>query len=59
MAQEQRIYAYWKSLRRNREYRRGVAKGYLPKPYMEVARKFKRPIREIKEIIEVKKGGGF
>lgn len=58
MAQEQRIYAYWKSLRRNREYRRGVNKGWNPKPYMEVARKFKRPIREIKEIIELQKNGG-
>lgn len=58
MAQEQRIYAYWKSLRRNREYRRGVVKGWNPKPMMEVARKFKRPIHEIKEIIEIQKGEG-
>jgi hypothetical protein len=55
MAQEQRIYAYWKSLRRNREYRRGLAKGYNPPVLMEVARKFKRPIREIREVLDAQK----
>jgi hypothetical protein len=55
---EKRMYKYWQSLRRDREYGHAhYSKGYLPGKYMMVARKFKRPIREVKEIIELQKGG--
>ena len=54
---ERRMYLYWQSLRRNRAYGHDhYSKGYLPGKYMMVARKFKLPIREVKEIIEMQKG---
>lgn len=53
---ERRMYLYWKSLRRNREYRRGVAKGWNPKPVMVVARKFRVPCREVRDVLEAQKG---
>lgn len=53
---ERRMYLYWKALRKNREYRRGVNKGYNPKPVMMVARQFRVPIREVRDILEAQKG---
>lgn len=54
---ERRMYLYWRSLRHNREYWRESHKGYAPKPLMMVARKFQRPVREVRDIIDAQKGG--
>lgn len=53
---ERRMYLYFKAFRRNREYRRGLSKGWNPSPLMMVARRFRRPIREVRDIIDAQKG---
>lgn len=53
---ERRLYLYWRSLRRNREYCRGVAKGWYPKPVMMAARRFGVPCREVRDILDAQKG---
>jgi hypothetical protein len=53
---EQRMYRYWKSLKSDREYQHGLRKGWYPKRLMMVARKFGRPIREVRDILDAQKG---
>lgn len=54
---ERRMYLYYQSLKRNRSYGyEHYRKGWLPGPYMMVAMRFKRPIKEVKDIIEAQKG---
>jgi hypothetical protein len=53
---EDRMFAFWKANRRNRYWWNGDSYGHTI--YMQMARMWKRPIREIKEIIEVKRDGG-
>ncbi|BET51752.1 hypothetical protein RGQ21_67340 [Kitasatospora aureofaciens] len=52
---ERRMFLYWKSLKRNREYQFGMRKGWYHKPLMMVAVKFRLPIREVRDIIEAQK----
>lgn len=53
---ERRIYLYWLSLKRDREFQHGYRKGWYSGPYMQIAVQFRLPIREVKEIIEMQKG---
>ena len=52
------MYLYWLSLKRDREFQHGYRKGWSDGPYMQIARQFKLPIREVKEIIEMQKQRG-
>jgi hypothetical protein len=52
------MYIYWLSLKRDREFQHGYRKGWYDGPYMQIARQFKLPIREVKEIIEMQKQRG-
>jgi len=52
MSQAQRIYAMKKSLKNSRAYGyEHYRKGYLPGPYMMIARTFGIPIKEVKRIL--------
>lgn len=53
---ERRMYLYWKSIRRDREYVHGWRKGWYPKPVMAVAQRFGVPVREVRDILEAQKG---
>lgn len=54
---ERRMYLYWKSLKKDREYQREYRRyGSLPKPLMMVACKFGVPIREVRTVLEAQKG---
>ena len=53
---ERRMYLYWKSLKRSREYQHGLRKGWYPKPVMAVAQRFRLSIREVRVIIDAQKG---
>lgn len=53
---ERRMYLYWKALKRDREYIHGWRKGWYPKPVMMVARRFGRPIREVRDVLDAQKG---
>ncbi|MGW5711516.1 hypothetical protein [Streptomyces olivaceus] len=53
---ERRMYLYWKSLKRNRSYQHDYRKGWVHGPLMQVAVRFKRPIREVREILDAQKG---
>jgi hypothetical protein len=53
---ERRMYLYWKSLKKDREYIHGWHKGWYPSRLMMVARRFKRPIREVRDILDAQKG---
>lgn len=53
---EERIYRYWLSLKRDREFQHGYRKGWYRGPYMQIAIQFRTSIREVKEIIEAKRG---
>ena len=55
---ERRMYLYWKSLKKDREYIHGLYKGWYPSRLMMVARRFQRPIREVREILDAQKGPG-
>ncbi len=57
---ERRMYLYWCALRRSpgyRDYRQDhYAKGWIDGPLMQVARRFRRPIREVREVIDAQRG---
>lgn len=57
---ERRMYLYWRSLKRSRRYRSyrhdHYQKGWIHSPLMEVARTFRRPVREVRDIIDAQKG---
>lgn len=53
---EQRMYRYWKALKRDREYIHGWHKGWYPGRLMMVARQFRTPIREVRDILDAQKG---
>lgn len=55
-SREERIYRYWLSLKRDREFQHGYRKGWYSGPYMQIARQFRISIREVKEILEAKRG---
>ena len=49
---ERRIYLHWRSLRRNYDYRNGAYS-----IWMRLARQWRMPIREVREIVETQKNG--
>lgn len=49
---ERRIYLHWKSLKDHRDYRREGTDAV----WMTLARRWKVPIRDIKEVIEAQRG---
>lgn len=54
---ERRMYLYYKALRRDRSYQyEHYRKGWLPGPFMMVAMRFKRPVKEVRDIIDSQKG---
>ncbi|MFE2486091.1 hypothetical protein ACFXGR_22875 [Streptomyces mirabilis] len=48
---ERRMFLTWKAMKARHDYRRGERHN----PLMEVAMRFGRPIREVREIIEAQK----
>lgn len=50
---ERRMYLTWKAARKSYDYRRGCPE----RPLMQVARRFRIPIRELREIIAVQRDG--
>jgi predicted DNA-binding transcriptional regulator AlpA len=55
---EIRMYRYWQSLKKDRSYHyEHYRKGWLPGPVMMVARRFRVPCREVRDILEAQKGG--
>lgn len=48
---ERRMFLTWKAVKARHDYRRGERHN----PLMEVAMRFGRPIREVREIIEAQK----
>jgi hypothetical protein len=50
------MYLYWKSLKRNRYYQYERRKGWVDGPFMQVAMRFRRPVREVREIIDAQRG---
>lgn len=56
-SREIRIYRYYLALKHDRGYQYDYRKGWVPGPYMLIARQFRLPIREVKEIIEMQKRG--
>lgn len=49
---------YFKSLKRNPDFQRGhYRKGWYHSPYMQVAMRFKVPVRHVKAVLEAKRGG--
>lgn len=59
---ERRMYLYWRALCHDPKYR-GYRhdhhqKGWVHSPLMMVARKFGRPIREVREILDAQKRDG-
>jgi len=55
-SREERIYRYWLALKRDREFQYGYRKGWYSGPYMQIARQFRISVREVKEILEAKRG---
>ncbi|WP_448333514.1 hypothetical protein [Streptomyces sp. DSM 41534] len=49
---QRRMYLYWKSLKRSREYQYGLRKGWYSSRYMMVAKRFGIPVREVRDIID-------
>lgn len=49
---ERRMYLMWKAQKKTHDYRRGE----VHSPFMWVARRFKTPIREVRDIIEAQRG---
>jgi hypothetical protein len=49
---ERRMFLMWKSVRKSYDYRRGE----WGSPLMQVARRFRVPIRVVREAIEVQRG---
>lgn len=54
---ERRMYLMWKALKRNRSYQREYRKGWVDGPLMQVARRFRVPIRVVRDAIEAQRGG--
>lgn len=54
---ERRMYLYCKALRRDGSYcYEHYRKGWLPSPFMMVAMRFKRPVKEVRDVIDAQKG---
>jgi hypothetical protein len=51
---EQRMFLMWKAAKARYDYRRGEAYS----PLMKVARRFGRPIREVRDILDAQKRAG-
>ncbi|MGW7630551.1 hypothetical protein ACWGKO_16675 [Streptomyces griseoincarnatus] len=52
---ERRMYLYWKSLKRSSSYQHDYRKGWVHGPLMQVAMRFKTPIREVRDILDAQK----
>ncbi|MEU3285595.1 hypothetical protein [Streptomyces longwoodensis] len=53
---ERRMYLMWRALKRDRSYQHDLRKGWVSGPYMLIARRFRRPIREVRDAIDAQKG---
>lgn len=53
---ERRMYLMWRSLKRSRSFQHDYRKGWVDGPLMQVARRFKTPIRSVRTILDAQKG---
>ena len=53
---EIRMVKYYRSLKRDREYQHFMRKGWYAKPHMQVAMRFKVPIKHVKAVLEAHRG---